>query len=113
MNLRKCPQHDHVSPFANKSKRIRRIIEKFEISFVENGDDLFWDARYKAVDLALQDQCAGRVVWIWDENETSSRSDRFQHRLYVLLIAWARHLDHSRAERSGDQFVNDKCLFRS
>src|SRR5882724_13480376 len=98
MNFRKCPQHDHVSSFANKSKRIRRIIEKFEISFIENDDDLFRNARYKAVDLALRNQCAGRVVWIWDEYETGSRRDCFQHRLYVLFIAWPRLLDHAGAK---------------
>src|SRR5439155_3251696 len=98
MNFRKCPQHDHVSSFANKSKRIRRIIEEFKIRFIENDDDLFRNARHKSVDLALRNQCSGRAVWIWDEYEAASRSDCSQHGLQVLLIARARHLDHSRAE---------------
>src|SRR5215475_7851183 len=53
MNLRKRAQDNNVPSFANELQRIRRIIKKFEIGFIENNDDIFRDARHEVVDLAL------------------------------------------------------------
>ena len=39
VNLRKRAENNNVSSFANKSQRIWRIIEEFEIGFVKNDDD--------------------------------------------------------------------------
>ena len=44
MNLRKRAQDNNVPSFANELQRIRRIIEEFEISFIENNDHIFRDA---------------------------------------------------------------------
>ena len=40
VDLRKSPQHDDVSSLPNELQRVRRIVEIFEISLVENDHDV-------------------------------------------------------------------------
>src|SRR5262249_17003263 len=54
MNLRKRPQHNDVSSFADKPKRVGRIIEEFEIRFVENDDDAVRNLGHEPLNRALR-----------------------------------------------------------
>src|SRR6266513_614639 len=112
MNLRKRPQHDDVAPFTNESQRIGRIVEEFKVSFIENDNHLFRNPRYEAVDRALRNQSASGIIWVRDEDQACFPRDSFQHRLQILLINGTRYLDEVGAKRGGDQFVNDKRVFR-
>ena len=98
--------------FANVSQRVGRIIEEFKIRFVENHDNVFRDARHEAVDLALRDQRAGRIIRIGDENQPRFRRNCMQHPVEVLLIIGARHFDGARAETGREQFINNKRILR-
>ena len=42
MNFRKCAQDHNIPTFAHQMQRIGRIVQKFEICFVQNGDDSIW-----------------------------------------------------------------------
>src|SRR4029077_13700447 len=44
VDFRKGAQNDDVTAAANVSKCIRRTIEELEISFVEDDNDVFWNA---------------------------------------------------------------------
>ena len=113
MNLRKRSQHDHISAFPNKSKRIGWIIEKFEISFVENDNDVLGDARHEAVDRALRNQGARRVVRVRNENQARFRRDCIQCRAEVLLKIQSRQFDRARSERGRKQFIDDKRILKN
>src|SRR5215211_3597791 len=69
VNLRERAEHNDVSPILNESKCVRRIIEEFEIRLVKNDNDAVWHSRHETVDRALRYQCAGGIVWVWNEND--------------------------------------------
>src|SRR5207245_11592373 len=99
---------DDVPTAANVLKRVRRIIEKLEISFGKHGDDVFRQARDELVDLYLRDQRTGRIVWIGDENYSRFRRDRIEHRLEIVLIIRAGRFNRARTAAGRDQFVGEE-----
>src|SRR5205807_1378375 len=74
-----------VSALANESKRVGRIVEEFEIRLVENDNNGVRYARHEIFNRALGKQCAGRIVWVRNEDEPGFWRDRFQRRLQILL----------------------------
>src|SRR5258708_30068340 len=64
VNLRERTEHNDISPVANKSKCVGRIIEEFEIGLVKNDNDAVRYSRHESVDRRLRAQCAGGIVWI-------------------------------------------------
>src|SRR5581483_11847510 len=110
MDLGECAQDDDVLPFADKSQRVGRAIEKLEISFIENNDYSVGHARHELIDGLLRNQCAGRIVWVWHKNNPRPRRDAGGHFLQAPAILRGGHYDGARAERGGDQFVNHKII---
>ncbi|KAG0505364.1 MAG: hypothetical protein Udaeo_12910 [Candidatus Udaeobacter sp.] len=98
VNLRERTEHNDVSAVANKSKCVGRIIEEFEIRLVKNDDDAVRHSRHETVDGALRDQCAGGIVWVWNENDPGFCGDRVQCCIEVLLIIRTRRFNRAHAE---------------
>src|SRR5262245_56295464 len=70
MDFRECTEHNDVSLVPNKLKRVRRIIEEFEIRLVEDDNDVIRHSRHETLDRALRNQRTGRIVWIRNENDS-------------------------------------------
>src|SRR6202040_2685424 len=51
LDFRKRAEHGDVPACADETKSVRGIVEVFEISFIENDDDVFRDALDKSIDL--------------------------------------------------------------
>src|SRR5215470_19711780 len=68
VNFRERSEHNDVSLVANKSEHIGRIVKEFEIRLVKNNNDVLRHSRHEPVDRPLRDQCAGGIVWVWNEN---------------------------------------------
>ena len=98
VNLRKRAQNNNVSSFANELQRIRRMIEEFEIGFIENDNDSLRNVRHEMVDLALRKQRSRWIIGVGDENETGFRRDRSEHSVHVLLVISAGHFNSARAK---------------
>src|SRR4051812_23230006 len=98
VNLRKSSQDNNVSALAHITKGIRRVLQKFVIRFVENGDDVFRNASHEPIDLALIDQGAGRIVWIGDKNQTGPGCDRLEKGVEMMSVIRARNLDRPGGE---------------
>ncbi len=92
-------------------ENIRWSVEKFEISFVENGDDVTRKFFDEGIDRFLSDDRAGRVVGVGDENEARVIGDRGGHRIEIVGKIWIIDLDIFRAEKRSHQFVNDEGVF--
>src|SRR5262245_6939587 len=69
VNFRKRAQDNNVSSFANELQRIRRTIEEFEISLIENDHYVFSDARHEIVYGPLRKQRPGWIIWVGDEDQ--------------------------------------------
>src|SRR4029077_18024073 len=98
VNLRERTEHNDVSPVANKSKRVGRIIEEFEIRLVENDDDAVRHSRHETIDRALRDQCAGGIVWVWNENDPSLCGEWIQRCIEVMLVILTWRFNRAHAE---------------
>ena len=98
VDFREGPQHDDISAFPNESKRIGRVVQEFEIGFVEHGDNVIRHFRHVDVDLALGNECAGRVVRVGDEDETCFRSDGRKHCVEICFEIGGGHFDGGGAE---------------
>src|SRR5678815_946847 len=100
VNLRESTEYNDVSPVTNKSKCVRGIIEEFEIRLVEDDNDAVGHSRHETVDCVLRDQCAGGIVWVWNENDPGFCGDRVQCCREVLLIIRTGRFNRAHAESS-------------
>src|SRR6266511_807426 len=112
VNLRKSPQDDTVSSFANELQRIMRTIEEYEIRFIKNDNNVISDARHETVYRPLSNQGPGWIIRVGNKNEPGFWRDRIQHSTQVLLVIRAGHFNRARTKRGRDQFVNNKCVLR-
>src|SRR5438094_8098063 len=108
VNFREGPQHIDVAPIANDSKRVGRVIKEFEIRLVENDKDAARYLRHKIVNRALENKCAGWIVWVRNEDESGFWRDRLQRCVEVLVIIRTRCFNRAHSESGREQFIYDK-----
>ena len=102
MNFRKCAQDNDVPAVADVLKDVRRIVQKLEVSFVEDCDNIFRQARDEIVDPTLRNQNAGWVIWIGDKDDFSFRRSGIEYRFQIGLEIWRRRFDRVRSEKCRD-----------
>ena len=112
VNFGEGAQNNDVPAVADVLQYVGRIIDEFKISFVENDNNVFRDARYETVDRRLRNQTTSGIIGVGDENEAGFRRDRIEHRFEVLLVIRAWRFHRARAEKGRDQFVGDESVLR-
>src|SRR5260370_370186 len=76
VNLRKRAQQNDVSTVSGVAQRVRRIIQEFKISFIQDDHNPIWYSGDELVHFLRGNQRPSWIVWIGDEDDLGPRRDR-------------------------------------